>query len=605
VEYGPGQPSPKSPWTIRWLRSTRHLPLATFVGVLLLCILLPIVIDIIMSLLSAPFGEQAQVTGEQYVGALASRQGLGLLLNTLLLTLGAGLGGTVIGGLLAWIVTSVDIPFRRIAFFLPLLPLLIPPLMKDTAWILLYSPRTGLVNIGLKDVFGTHNGPFNIFSMWGMIADIALSGAPIAYIFLLTPLSNIDRSLDEASRIVGAGRLYTLRRVTAPVVAPALLSALALSCLLTATAFETPVLLGLPANVRVYMSAIFDSISVTAPPNYNLAAAQSVVYLAVGAVLFAWYMRVTRNERKFAVLTGRGHGRSRVRVRPWVAALLLAFILVYFLFSFLQLFVTSVLVSLVPFYTVTGGNPFRVLTGQAYANVLGQSSLISPILTSVLLSTIVSVVATAAAVVLALVSLKSRLRIGRLIEVIATLPIAIPALVFSMALLLSVLFVPGLSTVYNTPVPLIVAMVIAFLPFAVRVVSAAMVQLGDDLLEISRVSGAGRLRSILTIVIPLLWGALGLSAMLVFAESFRELGAVILLVPPDLKMLPTQIFSYWQTGEVTQVAVLNIISIVIPLAVAAVALSIARLAQWEKRVRQRRQWAAVPAAPHRATAAVR
>jgi iron(III) transport system permease protein len=205
---------------------------------------------------------------------------------------------------------------------------------------------------------------------------------------------------------------------------------------------------------------------------------------------------------------------------------------------------------------------------------------------SVELGVIVAILSTAIGVGLAFVSLKTRWRGRRVVEAVATLPIGLPPVVFSAAILITVISVPGLSQFYGTIVPVIIADVVVTLPFAMRVLSGALITVQNDLLEASSASGAGLSRTLRSVLVPLLLPAIANSAIFVFVRSFLQLGAIVFLVTPGYNLLPTEIFNYWGTGSYGAVDALNVISVVIPLAVLLVvfaAREAVRRVTWRRR----------------------
>ena len=463
---------------------------------------------------------------------------------------------------MAWIVTSVQVPAQKLLYALPLAPALIPGLMKDTAWINLYSPRSGLVNIELER-YAHLSGPiFNIYSMKGMIIILLLSIAPISYIVMVPAFTAAGRSMSEASQIVGAGRVQTFFRVTLPAVRPAVISAVALSAILVAASFETPILIGLPAGKLTYIAAIYESLEGQILPNYNLAAAQSLVYLILTIGLLVWYLTATRKERRFALVMGRDYGVARARLRGW-RWVLFAVVVGYFLIAFVQPFLGTVLMSFLPYYTATV-NPLQHFTLSNYTDLWHLPQVVTALRTSLFLSVVVAVLATVVALALSWVALKTRLRIRRGFEFVGTLPVGVPPLVYATFLLMSVLFIPGVVHTYNTIYPLIIADVVVLLPFSIRIISGSVLQLHNDLIEAPRILGSSAIRSIFTVVLPLLRISLLSSFVLIFALSFRELGAVVFLTGPNTVLMPTLIFEQWNTGQqLGPVAALNILSVIV------------------------------------------
>src|SRR5260221_1722098 len=275
--------------------------------------------------------------------------------------------------------------------------------------------------------FGLSEAPFNIFSMTGMIVNVGLNVVPLTYLLLLGPLTSLDRSLEEASRSSGRNPLGTAVRITMPLMRPALLSTLALTAVHISSAFETPILIGLPAGIATFMSAIYTAMAGgSSGPNYALASAQSGVYVLLTGVLLFWYLRSTRVESRFVLLSGRGTSRAATRLGPW-RFLMLAIVLGHFLIAFVQLVGINVMVSLVPFYTVTAGNPFQTLNFDNYRAVLTSSAIAPAIRDSLQLSVVVSLLAVSAAAGLAFCRLENRMPGRRLVEHAGSLPIPVPA----------------------------------------------------------------------------------------------------------------------------------------------------------------------------------
>jgi iron(III) transport system permease protein len=549
-------------WSGRLGGFVRASPLLAVLLAIMACLLVPIGLGVYMSFRSAPLGRDGSFTLANFGHLLHDPQARHLIVNTVLLTVGAAGGATALGALLAWALTNTNVPKARWLMLLPMAPMVLPGLLKCTAWIDLYAPRSGLVNLELERIFGVSHPVFNIYGMWGMIIILALSGTPIAYLIMLSPFGNLGRSFEEASRVSGATRLQTLRRITLPSVTPAILSAFALCSILVATSFETPILIGLPGGVLTYISAIYHQTTGGVVPNYNLAAAYASVYLLMTTALLAWYVRATRAEKRFAVVSGRDYVRQRANVGAW-RWVLFAIVLLYFFLAFFQLVLGTLLVSLIPFYTATQGNPIKHFTLQWYRAVIHEPAIVRAATTSIMLSLVAAVATTLAALLVALASLKSRLPFRRTFEIVATLPVALPSFVFSTLLLLTVLFAPGLQSLYNTRWPLIVAFVVVSLPLAVRIMSGSVIQLHDEFAEASSVAGANRGQTGLRVTLPLLRTALVDCGSAVFSHSFKELGAIVLLIGPGTLMLPTVIFSRWDAGDIGIVAALNLLSLAI------------------------------------------
>ena len=201
---------------------------------------------------------------------------------------------------------------------MPLYPILMPPIMKNIAWILLLAPKSGILNNMLQDFFGIEGQIFNAFSMAGMVWVFGLACVPLGYLFLLPVFLSFDPSLEESAYIAGSRPVHTTLRITFPLAVPAFLSALVLNFLRGLRSFETPVLQGTPGNINVFVSRVYDSMALEF--NTGLATAYSVVLVVLSVITLFFYIRATRFSERYATITGKGYkvkvldiGRLEVR----------------------------------------------------------------------------------------------------------------------------------------------------------------------------------------------------------------------------------------------------------------------------------------------------
>jgi iron(III) transport system permease protein len=262
-------------------------------------------------------------------------------------------------------------------------------------------------------------------------------------------------------------------------------------------------------------------------------------------------------------------------VLRWV---LLAVILGYGVLVFIWPLILIVLLSFLPFYSVVNGNPFQHFTLVNYHNAFVDSQLRSSIVTSTILAACVAVAAVGMALLLAWIALKSRSRARHAADVLAMAPIAIPPMVLSLGLLLTVLSVPGLGPVlYGSNTLMFLADLIVFMPLSMRLVSSTLIQLQDELIEAARAAGASPWRTIRTVVIPIVRPALYYTAAVVFVLSYRELAAIVLIPAENVPLVPYAALVSWLAGGIPELAALNVVTMLIPLVVIGVTFGLARL----------------------------
>jgi iron(III) transport system permease protein len=528
-------------------------------GAVMAVIVVPTLVVAVGSVWSAPFINQpGHLTLDNYAQVLTSNRALQAGWSTIQMTLGASAVALTLGGFQAWVIARTNVPFKAVLRWIPVAPLLLSALVANTGFIALYSAQTGIFNAVVMSLFGLENAPVDIYSMPGLILSLGSHLAPISYLVLLAPLMSMGRSLDEASRASGARSFRTLRSVTFPLLRPALLSSFTLTAILASHAFETPLMIGLPVRITTYVSEIY--LSITASVSYSQASAQAMVYLLLIGLLLWWNRRVTRVEARFALIAGKDHAAG-VKEYDFGRYVLVAAILLINFFSFFSLLGANVFKSLLPYFRLN--SPLPPFTLDNYREALASPNVIEALRNSFLLAGIVSLIAVIVATFLAVLAYKTKSRGRRLAEEVGTLPVAFPPLVFSMAMLITILNLPFLSSLYNSVALLVLVLVVVYLPFALRVMSSAVISIDDSLLEASASSGSTQWRTIRSIALPLMATALVGGMALVFIFSFRELGAIALITPPSTHLLPTLIYGKYQVGQLQQVYALNTMTFVV------------------------------------------
>jgi iron(III) transport system permease protein len=242
---------------------------------LLLAVL--IVLPVLFLLIGSLF-EDGSPTLAHFVRALTSPLYVGALLHSLELGAWTALLSVLIGVPLAWAVSRTDLPGKGFVRFTAMISYLSPPFLLAIAYVNLFSPQAGIVNAFLRDVVGAPSLTFNIFSMAGLVLVTVPHTFPYVYLLAASALQSVDVSYEESAQILGAGRLRTALAVTAPLVAPAILSGALIAFVNAIALFGSQAIVGLPARLftlptRIY--ALFDY-----PPQYGLASALSLILVA-------------------------------------------------------------------------------------------------------------------------------------------------------------------------------------------------------------------------------------------------------------------------------------------------------------------------------------
>ncbi len=537
------------------------IPLIVFLLVSILFIL-PLAIMIYGSFIpSFAAADRLKFTTRFVTSVFTSGSTLPLLWNTIAFGAGGSALAISLGGSFAWLMERSDIPGKRWLSLLPILSLTLPLAVKGFGWIFLFHPRIGLVNLGLESLFGLSGPPFNIYSLWGMIFAWGTGGVPLSYLLIQTALRSMDPSLEEASRAAGNGIVMTLRKVTIPVIAPAILSAYLLLTIMGTENFDYPFLLGTPVGIDTLATKMYNLVNTRL--QISTASAFGLVYIAITFVLMGIYIWSVRKSFRFVVVTGKAARMSFFKLGGWRWPAF-AFCVTVLLLSFgLQMFMV-VLVSLVPYYTVGGGyNPFSVLTLDNYVKAIQLPQFQLSVINSFELSLAAAIIATLLGSVMTYAMVKGKTRGRSILEFMSTLPLAFPQILYSIGLIWTAFLVPGLVFIYGTSWIMLLALVVVWLPFSIRYISANLIQISNELEEASAVSGSRWSRTFFRVTMPLLKNGMVNSFIYVFVNSFRELGAVVIFSNASTIVMIVLLLNLFeqQAGAYPVVAALSVLMV--------------------------------------------
>jgi iron(III) transport system permease protein len=514
-------------------------------------------------------GEVAKgLTLEHYAEAYGSERTYRLLLNSLVYAAGTGALALGLGTGVAWIVERTNTPFRRVFFALALVPVIVPGVVNTIAWVFLLSGRIGMISTAYSTVFGLEEAPFTIYSMAGMIWAEGLHLSPLVFLLMTAAFKGMDPALEESALMSGSGALATLRRVTLPLMTPALASAGLIMAVRGLESFEVPRLIGTPAGIPVFTAEIYRALH-ESTPNYGLAGALSMSLFAVSVIGIVAYQRLTARAERFATVTGKAFRPRLVDIGRWryaTTAVLSLYAVLLIGLPFLVLLFVSVL----PFYV-----PDLALLSRAtldnYARTIDAAGVQRGATNSLLLGIASATIVTALTAIVAWVITRTRIPGRGILDVLAFLPITIPGLVLGVSLILQYLSPTfRVLPIYGTLWILVIAYVVRYMPYGMRANSAMMLQLHRELEEAGQAAGASWWRTFRHVTLPLLRPALVAAWLYVFIVSVRELGASVLLTNQSTVVLAVTIFEQYEVGALGRVAALSVMLIIALLVVVAI-----------------------------------
>jgi iron(III) transport system permease protein len=523
----------------------------------LLCylVLLPLALVVLSSFRPGGFPLDPGLTLQNYVSAYGDPGFPILFLNTVAFALGASSFALALGIGLAWLVERSDLPGRELLRGLVLLPMATPPILLAIAWAMLLSPRNGVINQSLINVFGLGAAPFNIYTLPGMVFVQGLALVPTAYLFLSPAFANMDPNLEEAAVASGAGTWTLIRRVMVPLLWPPILSAAIFLLIVSLVVFDVPGTLGTPARVFVLSSQIYYLIA-SAPggiPLYGQVSALAMLFLLILLALGFAYHRLTRQAQRYRTITGKGF-RPRLfplgNGRPWA----LAAVIVYFLLSVVAPLLILLWMSLMPYQTGVSWTALNLLTLENHIDFFKNARVLAAARNSLVIGIVAATIVALLSLLVSWLTVRLRVPGRQALDVLAFIPIAIPGVMIGVALIYVYITFGAILPIYGTIWIITIAYVTQYLPFGTRATGGVMLQLHPELEEAGSTSGAGKLRILRRITFPLIWPAFGAVWIWVLAHALRELSSALLLQGRNNPVIPTLLWDYWSGGEPNRTA---------------------------------------------------
>jgi iron(III) transport system permease protein len=481
------------------------------------------------------------------------------LANTLIVCAGGTLIAVVIGLLFSWVVVRTNTPFRGLIAAASILPLFAPPLVAGVAWSILGSPKTGLINTLFK--WAGLDWHINLYSLSGMVFVFGIYYAPYVYMFTSSALRNMDPSLEEAAEISGASAFSTLFSVTFPLIMPAIVSGMLLSFIVMLGIYGVPAVLGAPSNISVLTTYIF-KLTNWSPPLYNTAASVAILLMMVTGLLVFLQQRVL-SGRSYTTVAGKAFRPRTLNLGPWrwlTFALGLVYLIVVVILPTLALIVAAFR-KFMFIRDVASLFDMRQYSLMHFDAIFDNPLTMKSIYNAVEVGIITAVIGGALAFAIGYTIHRTRVKGRRTIDLISTVPVAIPGLVVGVAYLWAWIGIPG--GLYGTIWILALAFIARFMPDTVKSLSTSFLQIHRELEEAAWVCGKGTLSTIGTIVLPLARPGVIASMTLLFVLSIRELGSSLFLYTSNTMVMSVLLLDYYEGGNVGKTAAFSLVQTVL------------------------------------------
>ncbi|MGB7971856.1 MAG: iron ABC transporter permease, partial [Candidatus Deferrimicrobiaceae bacterium] len=514
------------------------------------------VLMLLVGSFSEGFGTFGNFTVDKYVEAYTDPELTVVLWNTLIFTLGSASVATLLALFLSYTNTRTNIPFKFFFGIISIVPMMIPHILFAVSWVLLLNPSNGILNRLLMDLFGLKTALFNIYSLPGMILVEGLLDLPIAYLIIAPAMSAFDVSLEESSKVCGASPLRTLTRVTLPVLRPAILASVILVIVRCIASFAVPSVIGMPGRIYVLATHIYRIISTGFAADYGKAAAVGMSALAASILLIYLYRYLTSESGKYVTISGRGFKPALIDLRlsryPLMGVIgLLSFVLI--VLPVMVLFYTSML----PYVMVPTAKAFSQMNWKNWTEVLRDPISLLALRNSITLGVVGATLGVILSILVSYVIVKVRTTASGILESLSFLSFSFPGIVIGVGFMWFFVRTPLYATIWA----LLIGYIATYLPYGIRPLSSAFVQIHSHLEESSRVCGASAFATLRRIVIPLLIPGI-LSGWILMATMFvRELTLSVVLSRPGSEVLAVQILRFAEDGLWGRLSALGIIMI--------------------------------------------
>lgn len=501
-----------------------------------------------------------------------------MLGNTLLLVFASTAFAVVIAACFAWLNERTNARMGWFSETLPIIPLLVPPLAGTIGWILLAEPGPGLINsflrwTGLSSTTMAEGGPLDIYSWPGLIFVSTLFLVPHAYLVIAAALRNVDPSLEEASRVAGAGELRTLIRVTLPSIGPAIASGALLSLVMGFALYSVPVLIGTGANIDVLSVRIVRLAVRVFPPELGQAIVLGLVMLVFIGVAAVLQNRLAKAGHH-ATVTGKFGGGSKVDLGRTGTVLARVFMLAYPMLTSVLPLIALILVSLQPFWSANIN--WETLNFSAYERIFsGNGSQLRAIGNSVTLGLVGATIAIVIAALLDVYrDVQRRGWVSNLIFSVVRIPSVVSNIIIALAILASLAGPP--FSLGGTLAILLIGYIVLYLPQASVSSDSALTQVDRSLVEASRVNGAAEGKTFWRVQLPLMMPGLTAGWVFLFVHMVGDITGSVMLVSTRTPVIGTVMLDTFESGSYPIVAALSVIASIVPAIIVIVVLTVSR-----------------------------
>lgn len=532
-------------------------------------VLIPVATLLVSSVEVGTFGREMHVGFDNWAQPFRSPRLIEAGWNTLTLSVTRQAISLVLGVAIAWAIARTNLPWRGALEFGFWIALFMPTLPVALSWVLLAGGKHAILNEWVRALFPfVHGTVFNVYSWWGIVWLHLVTATVPFKVFLLVPaFRNLDSALEEAGRTSGTGVLRTLWKIVVPLLAPAIVVVLLLGLIRAMQAFEIELVLGTPAGIDVYSTVIYRAMR-QEPPLYGQASVLAMLFCALMipfVLLQQWFVHRRTYATVGAKFSARTADLGRLR---WPAFAAIAALLALMTVLPVAMLVLGSFMKVFGDFTTPG-----IFTLDHWTTALGRDDLVRSLVNTLTLGSLAAGLGMLLYTTIAYVTIKTRFVARSMLDFLTWLPTMVPGIVLGLGFLQTFLVTPLLRPVYGSIWALVIAVVVSMLTVGTQVIRGTLGQLSLELEEAAWTAGASRLRTLRTIVLPLIAPSVVVVGLQVFATAVSVVGVVVLLGTGSSQPLSVLQLFYLDAGRMEAATIVGLLI----LAIALVAALLARL----------------------------
>jgi len=487
------------------------------------------------------FTHEGQLGLDNYTAVLAKPHLLGTIWGSLLVAGGVAILSTLLGLIIALTVFKTTLPLRRLFGVAAVLPMIIPGFVSTLAYIFLFG-RNGLITYQLLNL------TWDVYSWRSVLIIQTLDFTAIAFLLISAVLISVGSQIEDAARNLGASEWEVLKTVTLPLIRPGLIGALLLTFLRSMADFGTPLILG--GSFNTLASASYTQLIGTY--NIEMASTLNAILLVFSVGAFWFYSRAQAIGAGVRVQLESGK-RKVLNLRRPVKGIMWT---ICVLFS-IGIFMLLISVFLAAFTKHIGADFTLTLEHFQILPQRGWNSTIN----TLFFATTTSVIVGLLGIIVAYLVTRMEFRGRRILDLLATLPFAIPGTFMGVGYALAFSRAPLVLS--GTWAILIAVTVIRVLPLGLRSGVSVLTQQDRSIEDASANLGASRITTFFHVVMPLARPALLVSALYAFVATVQTLGAIIFLINPSTKVLAVDVFEAIVKGSIGEAAALSMVMLLL------------------------------------------